>query len=130
MVRCLLLLAVLLVAACAEDEGPAPPLTSLQIRQRLFGHQMEATEKDGSTYLIRFERINVAEIIGKTRDFAHWYTDPQSGLCLQRYQEQLVCAPLYELNVAHYRWGDTVFADLTVRTPGLGHDFDRPFPGH
>lgn len=126
----LLLLAALLLAACAAEEGPPPALTGHQIRERLFGHMMEATAKDGSRYTIRFRRINVAEIIGATREFAQWSADSRSGLCLQRYGAPLQCAPLYQLNVAHYRWGDTVFADLTVRVPGLGHGFDQPFPGH
>ncbi len=127
-----LVLAALLLAGCALEEGPPPALTPLQIRERIFGHMMEATEKDGTSYTIRFERADVAEIFGKTREFARWYADVEHGFCLQRYGAAPVCAPFYELNVAHFRWGDTVFADLTVRTPGLGREHEplAPFPGH
>jgi hypothetical protein len=124
-----LALVLLLLAGCAAEEGPPQPLTSLGIRTQLFGHLMAATDNKGVHYLIRFERGGRAEINDETREFARWYADDRQGLCLQRYQAAPTCAPLYQLNVAHYRWGDTVFNDLTIRTPGL--DRDHPFfPEH
>jgi hypothetical protein len=124
-----LLLGALLLAGCTLDEGPPQPLTPLAIRSRLFGHMLEATPAGGARYLIRFARPNQAEIIGQSREFVRWYIDAARGLCLQRYQAEPACAPLYQLNVAHFRWGDTVLSDLTVRTPGFDRDRDRDGPG-
>jgi hypothetical protein len=125
-----LALAVLLLAGCVE-EGPPAPLTTLGIRTRLFGHLMEAREADAAPYFIRFGRGDRAVITGETREFARWYADTELGLCLQRHLTPPTCAPLYQLNVAHFRWGNTMLSDLTVRTPGLDHDRDHPFfPPH
>jgi hypothetical protein len=123
-----LAVAVLLLAGCA-DEGPPQPLTSLDIRSRVFGHLMEARQGDRAPYLIRFEHADRAEIYGETREFARWYADDRLGLCLQRYRAPPVCAPFYQLNVSHFRWGKTTLSDLTIRRPHLDfdHDRDRPF---
>jgi hypothetical protein len=128
-----LAVAVLLLAGCA-DEGPPQALTSLDIRSRLFGHLMEARQDDQAPYLIRFARANRAEIYGETREFARWYADDPQGLCLQYYRAPPLCAPLYQLNVSHFRWGNTTLSDLTVRRPHFDFDQDRGrsflFPEH
>lgn len=81
---------------------------------------MEATGSDGARYLTRFERVNYAERIGKASEYVRWYADAEHGLCFQDYGAAPVCAPLYQINAAHFRWGDTTFSDLTIREPGLG----------
>jgi len=113
----------LLLAACAE-EGPPAALSGFDIRNRFFGHMMEAQAPDGTRTIYRFWRTNQAQRIGETTEFVRWYTDP-TNLCLQDHAAAPVCAPVYQLNPAHYRWGDLTFADLTVRPPDLGYGFDH-----
>lgn len=126
-----LALALLLLTGCAE-EGPPQPLTSLDIRARVFGQLMEARPDGGAPYQIRFERGGRAEVYGETREFAHWYADDRRGLCLQPYRAPPACAPVYQLNVSHFRWGNTTLSALTIG-PQFDFDHDRNrsflFPG-
>lgn len=125
----LLLPALLLLAACAAEEGPPQPLTALEIRSRVFGRMMEATDPKGGRYFIRFQDGNTAEIIGDTREFVRWYAGTPQGLCLQPHDGPVHCAPLYQLGVAHFAWGDTRLTDFTVRRPEFfGHDQSGAFP--
>jgi hypothetical protein len=117
--RFLLCLTVLLTG-CADDQEAPEPLAAIYIFEQFFRHTMEATTADGARYLFRFERGDFAERIGTTADYVRWYTDPEQGLCLQEYGADVVCGPVYQVNVAHYRWRDLLFSDLTVREPGLG----------
>ena len=125
-----LLLALLLLTACASEQEASQPLTPLQIRSQLFGHMVQVTDPQGGRYFIRFHRGNTAEIITDTSEFARWYPDVEKGLCLQLHDKPPRCAPLYQTNPSHYQWAGTMFSDLTVRAPDIYQDRNglRPFP--
>ncbi|HWI28922.1 MAG TPA: hypothetical protein VN668_18240 [Stellaceae bacterium] len=122
MIPRLVLLAVLLLAGCAAEPQPQP-LTPLRIRERLAGRLMAATVPGGGQFFIRFGRSGRAEVIGQAREFARWSADDQRGLCLLRQGAPPECAPVYQLNVSHFRWGATALGDLGV--PGPERPFDR-----
>jgi hypothetical protein len=122
--RCLVC-ALLLLWGCANEDA-SQPLTGVYVFELFYGRTMEATTPDGTRYLYRFERTNMAQKIGATSEYVHWYTDPETGLCLQDYGAQPVCAEVYQLNVAHFRWGNTLFADLTVHEPAFSDRFGLP----
>lgn len=129
----LLILAGLLLAGCAAADEPPERLSALDIRASLSHRLIDATAPDGTHYFIRFSRPSTAEIIGTTSEFARWTVDPEHGLCLALHQEPPRCAPVYRLNVAHFRWGDTLLSDISIRRPGFDFDHDRfhqpsPFP--
>ena len=129
----LLILAGLLLAGCAAADEPPERLSALDIRAALFHHLIDATAPDGTHYFIRFIRPSTAEIIGKTREFARWTTDPEHGLCLALHEEPPRCAPVFRLNVAHFQWGATLLSDLGSRRPDFDFGHDRihqrsPFP--
>jgi hypothetical protein len=118
--RRLLPCAAVLLAACAAEEGPPEPLTGIYVYELFYGRTMEAATDSGQRYLFRFERAAMAQRIGETSEYVRWYTDPERGLCLQDYGSAMVCGPVYQLNVAHFRWRDTTFSDLTIREPAFG----------
>lgn len=118
--------ALLLLAGCANEDANEP-LTGVYVFELFYGRTMEATAADGTRYLYRFERTSMAQRIGETSEYVRWYSDPEKGLCLQDYGKPPVCAPVYQLNVAHFRWGDTVFSDLTIRQPAFSDR--RGIPG-
>lgn len=123
---------LMLLAGCARGDEPPAMLSPFETRTSLYDHLMEVAVPGGDRYLIRFERGDRAEIIGENAEFARWYTDLKLGLCLQQYRLAPRCAPLYALNLSHYRWGDATLSDLTVRSPGGDFSSDRgvgmPFP--
>ena len=123
MPRALFYLSLVLLAACAP-EGPPEPLSTFEIRDRFFGHMMEAQAPDGTRTIYRFWRANQAQRIGDASEFIRWYADG-TNLCLQEHDAAAVCAPVWQLNPAHYRWRDLTFSDLTVRQPDIGFDRDR-----
>lgn len=127
MTRRIALVSWLLLAGCARPDEPAELLSPLMIRSFLVGHLMEVSAPDSDRYLIRFGHSDLAEIIGETADFARWYTDAALGLCIQRHDAPARCAPLFALNVAHYRWGDATLSDLTVRDRRFDFRPDHPF---
>jgi hypothetical protein len=110
----------LLLAACGTEEDPSQPLPPVYISEQLFGHTIEATTSGGAHYLLRFDRSDYAERIAETSEFVRWYTAADRGLCLEAYGAAPVCAPLYQINVQHFRWGDTLFSDLSIPDPGFG----------
>ncbi len=112
--------AALLLAACATEGGPSEPLTGVYLYEQFFGRTMEATTEAGTRYLFRFQRGGMAQRIGETSEYVRWYTDPNQGLCLEDYGAAPVCGPVYQLNVAHFRWRDITFSDLTIREPAFG----------
>lgn len=118
--RCLACALLLLLSGCASDEDASEPLTGVYVYELFYGRTMEATTADGTHYVYFFERTTLAQKIGETSEYIRWYTDPEQGLCLQDYGAAPVCAPVYQLNVAHFRWGTTLFADLTIRQPAFG----------
>ena len=113
----------LLLAACAEDADFSQPLTALQIRDRLVGREMEATSSHGARYGIYFQHTNFAQLYDGTAEYARWYADDAKGLCMQQRDLPEYCAPVYQLNVAHFRWGDTIFGEIGVRIPGRPQGF-------
>jgi hypothetical protein len=118
--RRLLPCAALVLAACATEGGPTEPLTGVYLYEQFFGRTMEATTDGGVRYLFRFQRSGMAQRIGETSEYVRWYTDPKQGLCLEDYGAAPVCAPVYQLNVAHFRWRDITFSDLTIPEPAFG----------
>ena len=127
MPRALAVLLVLSLAACASEEELNAPLSPIMIRDDFYGHMMEAQAPDGTRTIYRFWRANTGQRIGETDEFIRWYAD-DTGLCLQSHDATPVCAPVYQLNVAHFRWGDQIFSDLTIR-PGAGVGWGSGF-GH
>jgi hypothetical protein len=115
----------LLLAACAERDA-SEPLTGVYVFELFYGRTMEATTADGRRYLFRFERSNFAQRIGTAAEYVRWHTDPQQGLCLQEYGAELLCGPVYQLNVAHFRWRDLTFSDLTIPEPAFGERHGIP----
>jgi hypothetical protein len=115
-----LLCFLFLLAACAGGEDASEPLSGVYVYELFYGRTMEATTSDGKRYLFRFERSNFAQRIGTTAEYVRWHTDPEQGLCLQEYGADLVCGPVYQLNVSHFRWRDLTFSDLTIRQPAFG----------
>jgi hypothetical protein len=105
--------ALLFLAACVADPTPIGPLSALDIRARLIERTIVATSDGGRTYFIRFERNGRALINDDTAVFGAWHVD-ERGLCLKAHEAAESCAPVYQLNVAHFRWGDTALGDLSV----------------
>lgn len=108
------LTALFLLAACAADDDQDQPLTYWQFWTRLAGHTVEATDSNGQRYHVRLATTGVATITGGTAEFGQWHTDERNNLCLRKFEGPEVCAPLYQLNVAHYRWGETVLTVLDL----------------
>jgi hypothetical protein len=110
-----------LLSACDDGRDPSEPLSGVYVFELFYGRMMEATTADGARYLFHFGRGDFARRIGNTTaEYVRWHADPQQGLCLQEYGAALVCGPVYQLNVAHFRWRDVIFSDLTIRQPAFG----------
>jgi hypothetical protein len=63
-------LLLLLLASCGVDEDFSQPLTALQVRSRIVGHSIRATDSSGASYGIYFRRTDFAEIYGTNRNVA------------------------------------------------------------
>ena len=87
-------LLLLLLASCGVDEDFSQPLTALQVRSRIVGHSIRATDSSGASYGIYFRRTDFAEIYDDTVEYVRWYADDAHGLCLQLRDEPERCAPL------------------------------------
>jgi hypothetical protein len=123
MVRSLALIWLVLLMACGGDVDFSQPLSALQIRARLVGQELEATSSHGARYGIYFQRAGFAQMYDGTIEYVRWYADDATGLCLQQRDLPETCASVYQLNVAHFRWGDTVFGILGVHIPGRSTGF-------
>lgn len=97
---------------CSSEEIDAP-LSALDLRSAISGHTFNADPASGPRYLIHFRRNGVAQLSSSSPEFARWYADDEQRLCLQRRDAPPLCAPVYQLNVARFRWGDTVLNNLT-----------------
>jgi hypothetical protein len=104
--------ATLFLAGCSGEEANAP-LDPLDLRMAFAGHTFQVESPDKPRYLVHFRLNGVADIVSAEPEFARWHADSRQGLCLQKQEAAAVCAPVYQLNVAHFRWGDTVLSDLT-----------------
>jgi hypothetical protein len=119
------LAALLLLAACAPEDGIDQPLSALNIRARLAGHSVIVSDNGGRFYL-SFAPNGVARYEGETAEFVQWRAAEGDGLCLKWHDRPETCAPLYQLNVAHFRWGDMLFNDLDA---GMGPGEMAPLRG-
>lgn len=118
MARRLLLTLMLLLSACAGDTDFSQPLSALQIRNRLVGQDIEAASEHGARYGLYFERTNFAQMYDGTTEFVRWHAEDDKGLCMQQRDQPEFCAPVYQLTVARFRWGDTVLGIIGVKIPG------------
>jgi hypothetical protein len=121
---------LLALAACAEH-NPEQPLTPFQIRDRLVGHTISATDPQGKELTMRFRHSGIATVTGATSEFVHWSVDAAQGLCLRGFEGQNRCAPVYQTAPARFRWDDTTLSVLGTGAPRLrgqafpGPDFHR-----
>jgi hypothetical protein len=116
--------ALVLLAACAEEEPPRP-LSPLEIRYYLGDHLLIA-HAAGTAYYLRLGRNGVARRENRDAEFGRWHTGPQGGLCIGWHERPESCAPLYRLTVSHYQWGETTFNDLDAGTrPGRFEHFEH-----
>lgn len=108
------LVACLFLPGCSGEEINEP-LNPLDLRIALVGHTFNVTAPGVPRYVIHFRANGVADTVSSESEFARWYADSSLGLCLQRQKAAPACAPVYQLNVAHFRWGSAVLSDLTIR---------------
>jgi hypothetical protein len=118
--------ALLTLTACVAEPTPIGPLSALEIRARLAERTIVATSDAGHVYFIRFERTDRALVTDDGATYRHWLAD-ERGLCLQQPDAIEICAPVYQLNTAHFRWGDTVLGDLALPPPDRPLFPQRPF---
>ena len=111
LVPLLSLAGALLLSACdTPAEEAAAPLSSVDTWARLSGHTAEFNDGTDERYQVFFERNGFTQIVTpSSAEYGRWVVDDRSGLCLQRHGGPQICAPLYQLSVSHYRWGDTPF---------------------
>jgi hypothetical protein len=112
--------ALLLLSACGGSSDATEPLSGVYVFELFYGRFMEATTADGKRYYFYFDRRNFAQRVGATAGYVRWYTDATQGLCLQEYGSSVVCGPVYQLNVQHFRWRDVTFSDLSPHQPAFG----------
>lgn len=117
--------ALLLALAACAGHNPAEPLTPFQIRERLVGHLVVATETDGRQLTMRFGPNGVATVTDGSAEFVHWRVSAAEGLCLQGFEGQSRCAPAYLVAPARLRWTDVTFSVLGYGT----RVFEAPRPG-
>lgn len=116
--------AVLLALAACAERNPAEPLTPFQIRERLVGHLVVATEPGGRQLTMRFGPNGVATVTDGSAEFVHWRVSAAEGLCLQGFEGRSRCASAYLVAPARLRWADVTFSVLGYGT----RVFEAPRP--
>lgn len=118
---------VLLLAACdTPATEPSEPLSSLNSWNRLSGHTAEFNDGTEGRYQVVFDHNGFTQIVTpSSAEYGRWVVDDQKGLCLQKNGGAETCAPLYQLGVSHYKWGETSF---NLVDAGLRNSF--PFYYH
>jgi hypothetical protein len=99
---CITALTAIVLAGCMNDDM-TQPLSDLAIRSRLAGRTVIGTE-NGQSFSLHLQPDGIAVRDTATAEFGHWRT--QGGLCLQWYGKAERCGPVYQRNVAHYRYGE------------------------
>lgn len=107
------LLLALALGACAEPDL-SQPLTGIEIRQGLAGRMLVGTGPNGG-FTLRLDGNGIAVRYGANAEFGHWQADEQRGLCLAWSDAPPSCAPVYQLNAAHYRVGALELGVLGAR---------------
>ncbi len=129
LVPLLSLAGALLLAACdTPAEETTGPLSSVDTWTRLSSHKAEFNDGTDQRYQVVFERNGFTQIVTpSSAEYGRWVVDDQKGLCLQKEGSPQTCAPLYQLNVSHYKWGETSF---TLVDAGLRNGFPFYYRPH
>jgi hypothetical protein len=86
------------------------PLRRRPRRTRLSDHTAEFNDGTDQRYQVVFNRSGFTQIVTpSSAEYGRWVVDDQKGLCLQKDGSPQICAPLYQLSVSHYKWGETSF---------------------
>jgi len=110
----------LLLSACDTPaaEASASPVSSVETWKRLSGHTAEFNDGTDGRYQVVFNNSGFTQIVTpSSAEYGRWLVDDRKGLCLQKDGSEQVCAPLYQLSPAHYKWGSTSF-NLVGADPG------------
>src|ERR1700690_4148505 len=102
---------VLLLAACdTPADETATPVSPVETWARLSNHTAEFNDGTDDRYQVVFNGSGFTQIVTpNSAEYGRWVVDDQKGLCLQKDGGSQVCAPLYQLGVSHYKWGETAF---------------------
>jgi hypothetical protein len=119
---------VLLLAACdTPAEETTTPVSSVDTWTRLSDHTAEFNDGTDQRYQVVFNRSGFTQIVTpSSAEYGRWVVDDQKGLCLQKDGSPQICAPLYQLSVSHYKWGETSFNLVDAGFRAGFPFYDRP----
>ncbi|MBV9522129.1 MAG: hypothetical protein JO010_05020 [Alphaproteobacteria bacterium] len=112
-----------ILASCAGDSDMSRPLPPLAVRERLIGRTVMGSDEEGRQFYLHFAPSGVALRNAQTAEYGWWAIDDAGRLCLRWHDGAPQCAPVYQVHIGRYRFGDTV-VDVSGRA---GDPFAR-FP--